>query len=61
MAQITLNIPDAAMQRVLDGLVPDDPAPLTQAQAAKARIVELIKAQVQLTEYKNEDIGVDIT
>jgi len=61
MATITLTIPDAAMQRILDGLVPGDPAPLTQVQAAKARIIELVKAEVQKTEYKNDDIGVAIT
>ena len=61
MAVISLTIPDQFMQRILDGLVPNDPAPLTQGQAAKAKIIELIKAEVMKTEYKNDDIGVDIT
>ena len=61
MAVINLNIPDAAMQRILDGLVPNDPAPLTQGQAAKAKIIELIKAEVKKTEDQNVAINVDIT
>jgi hypothetical protein len=54
MATITINIPDAQLQRVLDGLMPpgDDFGGLTQAQAAKAKIIGFIKDQVRTEELR---------
>jgi hypothetical protein len=53
MATITLTIPDAVMPRVLDGLVPfEPPAGMTQAQAAKALIIDFIKQAVRDTEKR---------
>jgi hypothetical protein len=54
MATISITIPDAQLQRVLDGLMPpgDDFHGLTQAQAAKAKIVAFIKDQVRTEELR---------
>ena len=50
MATISITIPDAIMQRVLDGMVPVPPQGLTQAQAAKAMLISYMKTTVRNTE-----------
>ena len=54
MATISITIPDAQLQRVLDGLMPpgDDFGGLTQAQAAKAKVITFIKDQVRIEELR---------
>lgn len=54
MATISITIPDAQLQRVLDGLVPpgSDLGGLTQPQAAKAKIITFIKSEVRASELE---------
>jgi hypothetical protein len=58
MAQITINIPDAAMPRVIDAwgagyssTLPDgSPNPQTKAQYARAKIISALKNRVVIYE-----------
>jgi hypothetical protein len=52
VAEIILTIPDPVVQRVLDGLVPEIPAGMTQGEAAKKVIIDFIKSAVRSTEVR---------
>lgn len=63
MAQITINIPDAIQERVLNGfakhynysptLENGDPNPETKAQFAKRKLIEFIKLAVKDAEVQD--------
>jgi hypothetical protein len=50
VASITITIPDAVVQRVLDGMVPVAIEGETQAQSAKRLIIDYMKTTVRNTE-----------